>query len=411
MGVIHPLRKLRNLGPGLLVTAAFIGPGTVTTATVAGAGFGYALGWAIAFSVVATLVLQEMSARLGLVSRQGLGEALRTTFVHPVLRALCIGLVHAAIALGNAAFQAGNITGAAIGLEALTGYSRRGWAFLVGGAACVLLALGGYKAVERVLMALVAIMSLVFGATVIVVRPSLSGVLAGIFAPSIPEGSLLTILALIGTTVVPYNLFLHASAVQEKWPAQTPVQEALNQSRADTLIAISLGGLVTLAIMVTAATFFERGSSIADASRMAEQLEPLLGARAKQFFAIGLFSAGLTSSITAPLAAAYAASGALGWGRDLKDPRFRAVWAAIVVVGVIGAAIGSKPVAAIVFAQAANGLLLPFIAVFLLIVVNRADLLGAYKNGIIANVLGGAVVLVAAALGALKLLKVAGVIS
>ena len=139
---MNVFRRLRSLGPGLLVAAAFIGPGTVTTATVAGARFGYALLWAVAFSVVATIVLQEMSARLGLVTREGLGEALRTTMTHPVARILSIALVVSAIALGNAAFQMGNITGAAIVLEALSNVSRSMWALVVGVHALAPLALG-----------------------------------------------------------------------------------------------------------------------------------------------------------------------------------------------------------------------------------------------------------------------------
>ncbi len=128
-----------RFGPGLLVTAAFIGPGTITTATVAGAGFGLALLWVLLFSVIATIVLQEMAARLGIVSRQGLGEALRGAFPAPVLRGAVVALVVAAIAFGNAAFQTGNITGAAIGLEVLTGISRPVWAATVGAAAIALL--------------------------------------------------------------------------------------------------------------------------------------------------------------------------------------------------------------------------------------------------------------------------------
>ncbi len=404
------LRRLRNLGPGLLVAAAFIGPGTVTTATVAGAEFGYALLWAVVFSVIATIVLQEMSARLGLVSREGLGEALRTMFSNRIVRVLSIGLVIGAIAFGNAAFQAGNITGAAIGLEALTNASAKLWAVVVSLAAFILLAYGAYKWIERVLMVLVGLMSIVFLTTMIIARPSLSDVVAGVFPPRIPDGSLLTILALIGTTVVPYNLFLHASAVREKWSQQVPIDEALKASRLDTVLAISLGGLVTLAIVVTAATFFARGTIIQSAAMMAEQLEPVLGPAAKYFFAGGLLAAGLTSAITAPLAAAYATAGALGWRRDLKDARFRAVWATILVVGVVVAVVGRKPIRAILFAQAANGLLLPLIAVFLLIVLNRKDLLGKYRNGVAANLAGGAVVLVAAGLGAYKLLDVIGVL-
>ena len=115
------MKRLRNLGPGLLVTAAFIGPGTVTTASVAGASTGYALLWAIVFSIFATIVLQEMSARLGVVSREGLGEALRTTFDNPLIKWGAVLLVIAAIGVGNAAFETGNITGAALGLETLSG--------------------------------------------------------------------------------------------------------------------------------------------------------------------------------------------------------------------------------------------------------------------------------------------------
>ncbi len=227
----------------------------------------------------------------------------------------------------------------------------------------------------------------------------------------IPPGSLLTIIALIGTTVVPYNLFLHASVVREKWPQEVAVDQALRESRLDTLLSISLGGLVTLAIVVTAAAFFERGSQIDSAAMMAEQLEPLLGPAAHYFFATGLLAAGLTSAVTAPLAAAYATAGALNWPRDLKARRFQAVWAVIVVVGTGSAMAGQKPVAAIVFAQSANGILLPIIAVFLLVVMNRSDLLGRYKNGIAANLIGGAVVLVVSGLGAFQLLRVFGVLS
>ena len=403
-------RKLWGFGPGFLVTAAFIGPGTITTASVAGARFGYALLWALAFSIFATLILQEMSARLGLVSREGLGEALRTSFSNRFARFICIFLVIAAIAVGNAAFQAGNLTGAALGLEALTGLPRGAWVLVVGLAAFALLSIGAYKWIERALVALVGLMSVVFLVTMIIVRPNLGFILDGIFVPGIPDGSLLTILALVGTTVVPYNLFLHANAVGQKWPKELSITQALKASRVDTFFSIILGGLITMAVIVTAATFFERGSMIESATMMAEQLEPLLGPAAKYFFALGLVAAGLTSAVTAPLAAAYATAGAMGWSLDLKDRRFRAVWSAIILVGMVLALAGGSPVAIIIFAQATNGLLLPLVAVFLLIAMNRKDLLGRYRNNTAANLLGGAVVIAVAGLGICKLLQVAGML-
>ncbi len=406
------IKRLRNMGPGLLVAAAFIGPGTVTTASVVGASTGYALLWALVFSIFATIILQEMSARLGVVSREGLGEALRTTFDNPVFKVVAVLLVVAAIAFGNAAFETGNIIGASLGLQAILGLSMQVWAVIIGIGAFALLASGAYRVIERALVALVIVMSIVFLVTAIMVRPNVGDFLGGVFTPSIPPGSLVTVIALIGTTVVPYNLFLHASSVQEKWPESVPTRQALAESRTDTILAIILGGLITLAIVSTAAAaFFGSGTQIESAGQMAEQLEPLLGPAAKYFFALGLLAAGLTSAITAPLAAAYATSGALGWERNLRSRPFQAVWAIIIIVGTIFAVVGTSPVAAIVFAQAANGVLLPVVAVFLLIVMNRSDLLREYRNGTVANILGAVVVLIVAGFGIFQILRALGVIS
>ncbi|MGB5953538.1 MAG: divalent metal cation transporter, partial [Ornithinimicrobium sp.] len=141
--------RLKNLGPGLLVAAAFIGPGTVTTASTAGADYGFALLWAIIFSVIAAMVLQEMCARLGVVSREGLGEALRTTFKNPLIKVLAIVLVIGAITVGTAAFEGGNLTGAALALDAVFSGGTAIWAVIVAILAAGLLATGSYRTVER----------------------------------------------------------------------------------------------------------------------------------------------------------------------------------------------------------------------------------------------------------------------
>ncbi len=398
----------RRFGPGLLVTAAFIGPGTITTASTAGAHFGFALLWALLFSVIATLVLQEMAARLGLVSGQGLAEALRTTFRQPLLHNGVIVLVVAAIGFGNAAYEAGNIAGAALGLQAVTGVENRVWALAVGVVAGLLLALGKYRLLERVLVLLVLLMSGVFVLTMVMVKPDPAAMMAGLLTPRLPSGSVLTVIALIGTTVVPYNLFLHSTAVREKWPADIPREQALRESRWDTGLSIGLGGLITLAVISTAAAaFFQTGLAFS-AQSLAQQLEPLLGAAAKYCFALGLFAAGLTSAITAPLAATYAVGGALGWPPVYDDWRYRCTWGVVLLTGTLFAALGTKPLAAIIFAQAANGFLLPITAVFLLVVMNRRDLLGDFCNRAPANLLGTLVVLVATGLGLFKLARVLG---
>jgi NRAMP (natural resistance-associated macrophage protein)-like metal ion transporter len=392
------------------VTAAFIGPGTITTASNAGANFGFALTWALAYSVFATIVLQEMAARLGLVARIGPAEAMRRTLSPAPLRYAGLLLVVAAIGLGNAAYQAGNITGAALALQSVWGGGIGAWSLLIGAVSLALLASGRYRLLETVLIALVLLMSVVFALTAAVVAPALSDILAGLLRPSLPAGSGLTVIALIGTTVVPYNLFLHAHAVRQKWPASQALDRSLRESRIDTGLSVGLGGLITLAIMSTAAAAFFGSASAFEAGSMADQLEPLLGPWARYVFALGLFAGGLTSAITAPLAAAYAVCGAAGWRQELSAPAFRGVWSAVLLVGTLLAATGSRPLAAILFAQATNGFLLPFIALFLLLVMNRADLLGEHRNGPLANLLGLLVVVTALGLGGVKLASVAGLL-
>ncbi len=402
--------RLRNLGPGLIVAAAFIGPGTVTTASVAGADYGFTLLWAIIFSVLAAMVLQEMSARLGVVSREGLGEALRSTFDSKAVKVGAIVLVIGAITVGTAAFEGGNLTGAALALNAVFGGSQALWSSMVGVIAASLLATGSYRIVERVLVWLVVLMGVVFLVTAIMVTPNLGDLFAGL-VPRVPSGSVLTVIALVGTTVVPYNLFLHAASVQDKWGEDVPVDQAVAEAKLDTRLSVGLGGLVTIAVLTTAAAaLFSTGRGVDSAADMAAALEPLLGESAKYFFAFGLLAAGVTSSVTAPLAAAYATAGAFGWKRDLADPKFKAIWALIIAVGVTFAIIGSSPTQLIVFAQAANGLILPIVAVFLLVVMNRKDLLGKHVNTVGANIVGGIVVLVAIGLGARSLLTAFGVI-
>ena len=400
-------RARRMGGPGWMVAAAFIGPGTVTTATLAGAGFGTALLWALAFSIGATLVLQEMSARLGVVTGLGLGEAIRRRFSHPVLRLGSAFLIVSAIGVGNAAFQTGNLLGAGLGLEAVAGGTPRTWALVIGLVAGLLLWSGRYRLLEGALVAMVGIMSVVFLVTAVMVRPSLGGMASGLFVPRLPDGALLLTVALVGTTVVPYNLFLHASAVRERFRGP----KALGAARRDLTLSILVGGAVSMAIVLTAAgTIHEGDGAVADAADMARQLEPLLGAWAGAFFAVGLLAAGMTSSVTAPLAAAWATAGALGWRTDLSAPGVRMVWMLVLGTGMVLAGFGVRPVEAILFAQAANGVLLPCVAVFLLLAVNDARWMGDRRNGKLGNLLGVGVTAVALGLGLRGILAALGLL-
>ena len=395
----------KKMGPGVLVAAAFIGPGTVAICTMAGARFGYGLLWAMLLSIVATLVLQEMAARLGVVTQKGLAEVIREEMAVPWIKVLIIGLILAAIVLGNAAYEGGNIGGASLGLEAVfgDGYTRY-YPLIVGSIAFIILFFGNYRLLEKVLVSLVLIMSISFVLTALITKPDILGVVRAIVFPKAPEGSILTIIAMVGTTVVPYNLFLHTSLVREKWKSSADLKAA----RQDTLWSIIIGGLVSMSIIVAAAAI--PSVEISTIMDMAKGLEPLYGDGAKYFMGVGIFAAGLTSSITAPMAAAYVVNSCFGWNATMKDMRFKIVWMLIIGVGVLFMSLGIKPMEVIQFAQVANGMLLPVIAIFLLWVVNRQKVMQHYRNSLFQNIMGIIIILLSVFLGVKSILTVFGLI-
>ena len=398
-----------RVGPGFLVAAAFIGPGTIVTASRAGAGYGTALLWAVLFSVIATVTLQNMAARVGLAGRRGFAEAIRDSVAHPLLRSGVLGLIAVTILVGNAAFQTGNLLGASLGVSLLTGLPQGLLVAIVGGVAGAVLMAGTYKTIQNALVGLVALMSVVFCVVAVLSAPSVGQLLSGLLVPRVPPGALLTVLALIGTTVIPYNLFLHASATLERWPDAARNDENIRESRRDTLFSVALGGLTTAAVVIAASPLLGQGADAADAATVAARLEPILGRAAPVFFGVGLFSAGLTSAITAPLAAAYAAGGAMGWGGDLRSTRFRALWGFVLLTGMFcGIFLGASPYQVILLAQAGNAVVLPITLVLLLIVANRAAVMGAHRNSRLANVLGALVVLVISGLSLVQLARVFG---
>jgi len=399
---------LRNVGPGVLVSAAFIGPGTVTVCTLAGVNFQFALLWALLLSIFSCIILQEMAARLGIISQAGLSESIRQELKNPIIRGFAIILILSAIVLGNAAYEAGNITGAVLGITALVNplelqlgnFSLNIWSVVIGALAFSLLYIGNYKVLERVFIGLVAIMSISFIITAILTKPDLSLIFQGLLIPKLGSDRILTVIALIGTTVVPYNLFLHASLVSEKWKDASK----LPMARKDLSVAIILGGVVSMAIVICAAT--PNLLNVSSAADLAIGLEPLFGQYATWFIAIGLLSAGITSAITAPLAAAYVAKGCFGWKNGMKSVKFRSVWMGILLLGIFFSSLKLNPVEIIQFAQVANGLLLPIIAIFLFWIVNRKNVMGIYKNSLIQNIFGIIIISVAIFLGAKSIYSV-----
>jgi Mn2+/Fe2+ NRAMP family transporter len=389
-------RFLKNIGPGPLVAAAFIGPGTVTLCTLVGVAFGFQLLWAIILSIGAAIVLQGMAVRIGIIGRKSIIEVIREEIELPWARNFVLILIFGAIMIGNTAYEAGNISGTALGLETLIGsfsfessvLNLKLYPILIGLIAATLLWIGKYKILERSLMFLVFIMSFSFLVTAIATRPSLAQIFSGLFQFSTPKSSLLSIIGLVGTTIVPYNLFLHTELVREKWSSKADLPFATK----DMLIALTLGGLISMSIIITAAGV--EATTINNAADLALGLAPIFGEGAKYLLSIGLFAAGITSSITAPLAAAYVVCGCFGWCTDLTSRSFRRSWAIVILFGMLLASTGLKFILIIQFAQIANGILLPIIAAILLWIMNKASWLGKSKNNWYQNLFGFLIVII-----------------
>jgi Mn2+/Fe2+ NRAMP family transporter len=348
---------------------------------LAGANFGFSLIWAMVLSIVATVILQEISGRIGIVTGSDLSSLLRNQTDRPLFRIISMILVLLAIVLGNAAYESGNISGANLGLafywEAptlqLAGFNLQSGNFILGLLSFVLLWSGSYKTLERILVTLVILMSLAFMITAALTKPDLTSLLAG-FIPSWNEEEIPTLVALIGTTVVPYNLFLYASLVNKQWKSPNDIPSM----QRDISVSVILGGLVSMAIIIVGAS--NTSTEITSAIDVSKGLESVFGSFAGYMMGFGLLSAGLTSALTAPLAAGFVVCGIMGWDTEIKSNPMRITMAVIVGLGLLFSSLGIKPVELITLAQLANGILLPLISGWIIWIAAQHSVLGKFKN-------------------------------
>jgi manganese transport protein len=391
-----------SLGPGAMVAAAFIGPGTLTTATAAGAATGMSLVWAICLSIIATLVLQELAVRLALATNMDLAQLIRHAGIGRWWRLPVIALVVIAIGVGNAAYQSGNLSGAAIGFSAAFSVGFDGVVILTSAFACSLILLDQYRVLERVLVALVGVMALLFMGLAFICLPALASLEPHRLMPGGSMNEITLVLALIGTTVVPYNLFLHATAARRRWQGIS-TEEAIKEARRESRLAIIMGGCITVAIMAVAA-------AVLAADTREGVIEALIRAVNLRFLGLGtwivgggLFAAGLTSAIAAPVAAGWAVSGVLGYPTDPHSGSFKWVSLSVLFIGGVFSMLTERPISLIVTAQAANALALPIIAGLLLVLANHKLVPVNYRNSLALNLATGFVIALVGLLSATKI--------
>lgn len=353
--------------------------------------------WALVFSTLATIVLQEASGRITVASGRSLGEAIRKRFTGGTSGYAVLVLVLGAIVFGCAAYEAGNILGAVAGAGLGTGWDPRVLTMAIGIFAAALLWLGSPRRVAYILSAVVALMGVVFLATAITLGPSLDRIVRGSLVPVLPAGSGLLVLGLIGTTVVPYNLFLGSGIARG---------QTIAELRLGLGISVVFGGIISMGIVIVGAATVGAFSYEALVSTLSSKL----GSWAGVFFSLGLCAAGFSSAVTAPLAAAVTARGLFARRDDerwrTRGGRYRSIWGGVLLIGIGFGMADVQPIPAIILAQALNGIVLPFAAVFLFVVVNDRQMMGErHVNGLLSNTLAGLVVIVTVVLGTSNVIK------
>ena len=390
-------RKLKSSGPAAIITSAFIGPGTIIVSTKVGISFGFSLLWATVFAVISLILLMETASRIAIVTRKDLVEAIIDVFPgNQLWKRFIQVLMLLAVLTICFAFQTGNLTGGALGFADIFGI---GTTPVVLGMTAVVLAvtlLGSTKSLEFIMKLFVGVMGFIFIFTMLVVKPDPAAMAAGL-VPQLPPGSYVLTLALVGTTLIGINLILHSITSKARWSKV----EDLADAKWDIGFNILIGGLITISLVVTAATVL-RGSPIAGHPALAftRSLEPVLGSYARVLGDLGLFAAGLSSAIAIPFTLKNITTSVFRFSDGVHGKKANAIAVVAILFGAFLFITGKNPLEIIITAQAVSGFFLPLITVLILIVANNKKLLGQYTNNMFQNLIGILVVVLTVLLGA-----------
>ena len=316
--VLGGLDILKYIGPGLLVTVGFIDPGNWASNFAAGSSFGYSLLWVVTLSTIMLIALQHNVAHLGIVTGLCLSEAAVKYSPKWVGKPIIVTAILASISTSLA-----EILGGAIALQMLFGIAIPTGAVLTTIAVLVMLFTNSYQKMERSIIGFVSMIGLSFIYELFLVDIQWPKAIAGAFVPSVPEGSLLIIMSVLGAVVMPHNLFLHSEVVQSReihLKGDARIQHMLKYEFVDTLFSMIVGWAINSAmILLAASTFFAHGQQVDELQQAQAMLHPLLGNNAANIFAIALLLAGISSTITSGMAAGSIFSGLFGESYNAKD--------------------------------------------------------------------------------------------
>jgi manganese transport protein len=377
--VFGALDIFKYIGPGLLVTVGFIDPGNWAANIATGSEFGYTLLWVVSLSTIMLIVLQHNVAHLGIATGLCLSEA-ATIYLKPWISKSVLSFA----VLASVSTSLAEILGGSIALNMLFKVPINIGAILVTIFVLIMLFSNSYQKIERWIIGFVSIIGLSFLYELFLVK--VDWIQAGIswVKPSIPEGSILLIMSVLGAVVMPHNLFLHSEIIQSRqWNLQDEkiIKRQLRFEFADTLFSMIVGWAINSAmILLAAATFFTKSQKVGELQQAERLLEPLLGSNASVVFAVALLFAGVASTITSGMAGGSIVSGMYGEPYDVKDNHSRigviiSLLGALVLIFFIG-----DPFKGLILSQVFLSIQLPFTIAIQIYLTSSKKVMGKYAN-------------------------------
>lgn len=376
---------LAFVGPAVVASVAYVDPGNIATNVQAGARYGYGLLWVVLFANAVAMLFQAMSAKLGIVTGRNLAELCRDHFPKPVVMAMWVASEIAAMATDLAEF-----IGAALGFALLFDIPLP-----VGMIAAGLVVFGillfekrGFRQLEIVIAVLIAAIAISYVLELFIAPVDWAGAALGATTPRIADSSaLLLAVGMIGATVMPHAVFLHSGLTQQRIPTRTQQdrRKLLRLSNREVVVALSVAGLINVAMVMMAAAAFHAGASdVAEIETAYRSLTPLLGKGAAALFLISLLASGLSSAAVGTMAGQMIMQGFVGFSIPIWLRRLVTMIPSFVVVG-----LGVKAIDALVWSQVALSVLLPVPMIALLVLARRRDLMGPFANGKTIQALAG----------------------
>lgn len=369
----------RYIGPGLLVTVGFIDPGNWASNFAAGSEFGYMLLWVVTLSTIMLIVLQHNVAHLGIVTGLCLSEA-ATRYVAPWISRPVL----ASAVLASMATSLAEILGGAIALQMLFGISIKVGAVLTTLFVIVMLFTNSYKRIEKAIIAFVSVIGLSFIYEIFLIDVDWQEAARYSVVPSLPEGSMIIVMSVLGAVVMPHNLFLHSEVVQSREfhkKDDLSIRRALKYEFFDTLFSMLVGWAINSAmILLAASAFYTIGAHVSELSEAQAMLKPLLGENAAVVFALALLMAGLSSTVTSGMAAGSIFSGIFGESYNIKDSHsivgvLLSLLSALAIIFCI-----SDPFQGLLVSQMALSIQLPFTVFMQIYLTSSKRVMGQYAN-------------------------------